>query len=303
MSRFVNVFSALNSDSDKEGFQPVINKKIKNNKNNKSNNVNGNTINQNNTNTNTNTNTIYRGITNSNTSNTNSKVAKSLGQFNKLSLKKHITDETKVISTNKVNSLELKNDDLNLNSQGSLNSLNSLNVSKETINFEEFGNTKLNTPWCLWFHHDLNDWTKQGYQKIATFKTINEYVRIMIHLHMVTSIKNMNLCLFREGIDPTWEHKANANGAYWKIKSNMELGYDLWQQICGKAVTETLLNHFSSIDLNGIINGIAVTNKAANKIIKIWVADRKVSDHKLIDKNILNKLTCSVIFEPILPEH
>jgi hypothetical protein len=119
---------------------------------------------------------------------------------------------------------------------------------------------------------------------------------------MVTSIKNMNLCLFRDDIDPTWEHKANSNGAYWKIKSNLESGYDLWQQICGKVVTETLLNNFSSIDLNGTINGIAVTNKATNKIIKIWVSDRKVSDYKLIDKNILNKLTCSVLFEPILPE-
>lgn len=183
------------------------------------------------------------------------------------------------------------------------NSDNIESIKREPINFDEYGKTKLNTPWCIWFHHDSTDWSKNGYKKIATFETVHDYVRIMTHLHMVTSIKNMSLCLFREGIEPTWEHKANSNGAYFKIKSNMELGFDLWLQICSKSVTETLLKNFGEIDVNGTINGIAVTNKASSKIIKIWVSDRKVSNYQWIDKDILSKLSCKVLFESITPEH
>lgn len=175
-------------------------------------------------------------------------------------------------------------------------------LTKEIVNLEEFGNQKLNSKWCIWFHHDPNDWTKKGYKNIATFETIEDYLQVLTHLHMVTSIKNINLYLFRENIEPTWEHEANANGGCWSIKSTMENGFDLWRNIADKVVTETLLKTFGSNDINGTINGISITNKSMNTIVKIWVSDRKVCNNQWIDKDISNQVTSKIMYQVISPE-
>jgi hypothetical protein len=284
MSRLANVFSALNnSDSEDDGYTKVVHKKkdIKQPKD-----------------------TIQsKNFGQLKENQTNNKIV------NKFSLKNHIHRNEQKINEQKTN--EQKTNEQKTNEQKIINvqtqqindNVNINNIEREPVNFDEFGKTKLNTPWCLWFHHDPNDWTKNGYKKIVTFETINDYVRIMTHLHMVTSIKNINLYLFRDGIEPTWEHKANSNGGCWSIKSNMEVGFDLWQHICNRTVTETLLKTFGEIDVNGTVNGISVTNKSINKIIKIWVSDRKVSNTQWIDREILNKLTCKVLYQAILPEN
>ena len=176
------------------------------------------------------------------------------------------------------------------------------NLVKENINIENFGNEKLNSKWCLWFHYDPNDWKITGYHKIETFETVDDYLKIMSHLHMVTSIRNINLYLFRENIEPTWEHEANSNGGCWSIKSTNDYGFDIWHKICDKAITENLLKTSGTKDINGAINGISITNKSMNNIVKIWVSDRKVCNNQWIDRDILNQVNSKIMYQIISPE-
>jgi len=175
-------------------------------------------------------------------------------------------------------------------------------IVKESINLENIGLIKLNTPWTLWFHHDPNDWNLSGYKKIATFKTVDEYLRIMSHIHMVTSIKTINLYLFREGIEPTWEDHANSNGGFWSVKVSMDTGIGLWKKMCDKAVCETILKTSGDKDINGTVNGISITSKLMNTIVKIWVSDRKISSNQWIDNEILSNITSKIIYQVISPE-
>jgi len=175
-------------------------------------------------------------------------------------------------------------------------------IEKESVNMDCIGLTKLNTPWTLWFHHDPNDWNLSGYKKIATFRTVDEYLRIMNHIHMVTSIKTINLYLFREGIEPTWEDDANSNGGFWSIKVSMDTGLGIWKKMCDKAVCETILKTAGDKDINGTVNGITITSKLMNTIVKIWVSDRKVSNNQWIDNEILSNITSKIIYQVISPE-
>jgi hypothetical protein len=176
----------------------------------------------------------------------------------------------------------------------------------ENISLENFGTKKLNTKWTLWFHHNPNDWQISGYKKIHTFETIDDYLQIMSYLHMITSIKNINLYLFRDNIEPTWEDKANSNGGCWSIKILIDAGFNLWHKICNKAITENLLKQFSDRnednDINGTINGISITNKSMNTIIKIWVSDRKVSNYQWLDTDIINMVSSKIMYQVISPE-
>lgn len=213
---------------------------------------------------------------------------------------KPVSQKQKVM-INKKNSLDKKDKNI-------IDSANNENFQQivENINLENFGAKKLNTKWTLWFHHDPNDWQISGYKKIHTFETIDDYLKIMSYLHMVTSIKNINLYLFRENIDPTWEHKANSNGGCWSIKISIDNGFNLWHKICNKATTENLLKQFSNDesdkDINGTINGISITNKLMNTIIKIWVSDRKVCNNQWLDKDIINSVHSKIMYQVISPE-
>ena len=64
--------------------------------------------------------------------------------------------------------------------------------------FFMFGNLKLNTKWNLWFHHNPTDWTMNGYKIICSVDTIYNYFKIINNLHLVTSIKIIDLFFFRE---------------------------------------------------------------------------------------------------------
>ena len=168
--------------------------------------------------------------------------------------------------------------------------------------FFMFGNLKLNTRWNLWFHHNPTDWTMNGYKIICCVDTIYNYFKIINNLHLVTSIKIIDLFFFRENIDPTWEHPANANGGCWSIKSSIDLGFDIWRDICTIAVAENILKHVNDSNLNGCITGITITNKLMNNIIKIWVSDRKVNDEQFINKEIFNIINSKIIFQVFMPE-
>ena len=177
----------------------------------------------------------------------------------------------------------------------------------DTFDYEKYGDQKLNTPWSLWFHHDPNDWKISGYTKITTMYTVKEYATIMNRLHKVESIKNINLYLFRENIEPIWEFDANEKGGDWSIKEPIENGYDIWKQIADKMVSESLLkadgiNYRNSIDINGTINGCSINSKSTNVIVKIRVSDKKISNQSLIDPQIRSQFSSKIMYQLISPD-
>ena len=247
----------------------------------------------------------------------NKKINKAINNINILNQNKYtifnqLDDNDELDKTVEIKkSVIIKNNNCDKKEKNIIDLVNNENFQQivENISLENFGTKKLNTKWTLWFHHNPNDWQISGYKKIHTFETIDNYLQIMSYLHMITSIKNINLYLFRDNIEPTWEDKANSNGGCWSIKIPIDTGFNLWHKICNKAITENLLKQFSDRnednednDINGTINGISITNKSMNTIIKIWVSDRKVSNYQWLDADIINMINSKIMYQVISPE-
>ena len=47
-----------------------------------------------------------------------------------------------------------------------------MQVQKKITTAESYN---FNTPWHLWYHHELDNWKVSGYRKIFTINTINDF--------------------------------------------------------------------------------------------------------------------------------
>mmetsp|Transcript_15732 Transcript_15732/g.29756 ORF Transcript_15732/g.29756 Transcript_15732/m.29756 type:complete len:247 (-) Transcript_15732:253-993(-) len=83
----------------------------------------------------------------------------------------------------------------------------------------------LNGSWTLWFDHPKlappgSDW-KENLKTIVTFSTMDVFWRAFNNLQPVSQLQvGSNYSIFREGIEPAWEHPENIEGGKFVLTLN-----------------------------------------------------------------------------------
>jgi len=90
----------------------------------------------------------------------------------------------------------------------------------DLITFDETENGEkhpLQTPWTLWyFKNDKNlDW-ETNQREIASFDTVEDFWALVNHIIEPSELGHgCDFSVFRKGIKPMWEDKANVRGGRW----------------------------------------------------------------------------------------
>lgn len=130
----------------------------------------------------------------------------------------------------------------------------------------------LNTPWSIWYHHSLDDWSIGGYRNIHTIKTVNDFWRFFNNIECIGGINNLHFFMMREGITPRYEDKGNMYGGSWSMLVPMQKAYDLWETICVGLIGETLIQDSLSV------TGVSINVKNGISVIKIWNNNKQKND-------------------------
>ena len=158
-------------------------------------------------------------------------------------------------------------------------------------------NTKLNSSWVLWYHHEKNNWKISGYRKIYKINTIKDFWELYKNFDRIGGINNQHFFLMREGIEPIWEDEANKLGGCWSFKKMENESAEIWEDLSVRIVGETLLED------NSEINGLSICLKRqSSSVIKIWNKNSKNNCKSLINKDILNKYGKEILYIAHIPE-
>ena len=149
----------------------------------------------------------------------------------------------------------------------------------------------LENKWTLWFHKiNDNDWTIDSYKKVFTFNDIESFI---VLFKKINNFSAGMFFLMKEDIKPLWENKENINGGYWSfkvLKKNInEIWYRLSSQIIGNNCLKNLENH-------SYINGISLSPKINNCIIKIWFSNLQTKNN-IFDIQYLESILKDINFK------
>lgn len=149
----------------------------------------------------------------------------------------------------------------------------------------------LENKWTLWFHKiNDNDWSFDSYKKVLSFNDIESFI---VLFKKINNFSAGMFFLMKEDIKPLWENKENINGGYWSfkvLKKNInEIWYRLSSQIIGNNCLKNLENH-------SYINGISLSPKINNCIIKIWFSNLQ-SKNNIFDIQYLESILKDINFK------
>lgn len=154
----------------------------------------------------------------------------------------------------------------------------------------------LDTYYTLWYHGITEKkWDKDSYIKIGIIHSIKEFWTYYNNIN--TFLKGI-FFLMKEDILPIWEVPANINGGYWSFRVERGKVDEIWTKLSIQLITENICNSSSSKlqeqseqneseqneseeneseqnknILKHDINGISISPKAVNAVIKIWNND------------------------------
>ena len=124
---------------------------------------------------------------------------------------------------------------------------------------------KLDNNWTLWYHDpDDKRWTVDSYKKLGYLTTLEEF---LTYNNSITSITSGMFFVMKEDIPPIWEDPQNIKGGiitYKLLKNNSD---KIWTELLMLLVGGTLADDYT------YINGISISPKINNCIIKIWIKD------------------------------
>lgn len=125
-------------------------------------------------------------------------------------------------------------------------------------------NDKLTSKWNFWFHSLTdNSWSLDSYHLICTVETIEDIVYI---LKKINNMNNGLYFLMKYGISPIYEDSHNINGGYWSFRINKKNSYNMWLEL----IYYMCIEKFNNKEFFDNINGISISPKVNNSIIKIW---------------------------------
>jgi len=141
---------------------------------------------------------------------------------------------------------------------------------------------ELSDTWYVWFHH-INDtnWNEDSYTKVCSLKTLEDYYKL------VNTIDNYTSGMFfimKKHVFPRWEDINNMDGGYWTFRIPKKDSNTTWNDVIAYLIGNTLTKKIEDMDT---INGISISPKINNCIIKIWNNDYKICDHNILNDKIL----------------
>ena len=143
----------------------------------------------------------------------------------------------------------------------------------------------LDTYYTLWYHGITEkNWDKDSYVKIGTIHSLKDF---WIYYNSINTFLKGIFFLMKEDILPIWEVPDNINGGYWSFRVDRDKVDDIWTKLSIQLITENICNSSSSKSeqqqleqsdqqeeiIKHDINGISISPKAVNAVIKIWNND------------------------------
>ena len=127
---------------------------------------------------------------------------------------------------------------------------------------------KLEYSWTLWYHDpDDKNWDINSYKKLIKFSTLEEFLK---YYDLIKTFIYGMFFLMKEDILPIWEDKNNINGGIMTYKILKETSDQSFIDLSMLLVGGTLTDEYK------YINGISLSPKINNCIIKIWINNAKI---------------------------
>ena len=147
----------------------------------------------------------------------------------------------------------------------------------------------LNTYYTLWYHGITEkNWEKDSYVKIGKIHSLKDF---WIYYNSINTFLKGIFFLMKEDILPIWEVPDNIKGGYWSFRVDRDKVDEIWTKLSIQLITENICN--SSLTKSKLqqkeqqleqseqsdeiikhdINGISISPKAVNAVIKIWNND------------------------------
>lgn len=135
--------------------------------------------------------------------------------------------------------------------------------------------------WVLWYHHINDDnWTEDSYTKLCTVSTVEDYWKMMNTIK--TYVSGM-FFFMKEDIFPRWEDINNIDGGYWTFRVTKKDSDQSWENILVATVGNTLTKDPEDMEM---VNGISLSPKINNCIIKVWNNNSTKHDVDLLNDNV-----------------
>jgi len=131
--------------------------------------------------------------------------------------------------------------------------------------------------WTLWYYR--NDRTKsweENLREVVTFDTVEDFWSVHNHIELSSRlVAGCDYSVFKAGIKPMWEDKANMNGGRWLInldkKHRMNCLDNFWLEILLCLIGESFGED------GNIVNGAVVSVRNRGDKIGIWLGNAKMA--------------------------
>jgi len=156
----------------------------------------------------------------------------------------------------------------------------------EVENIKEKNKNELHNKWVLWFHHVNDDnWGEESYMKIHEIETIEDYWKVM---NTISTFTAGIFFLMKEDIFPRQEDINNIDGGIWSFKVSKKDADANWRMLIMKVIGRTIV---SKDEDNECINGLSISPKINNCILKIWNNNSKNNNINILNGDNLISIT------------
>ena len=120
--------------------------------------------------------------------------------------------------------------------------------------------TKFKNTWNIWFHHTKDDWSINGYRKIYTIETIEDFWKLYNNWNKLGGINSKHFFIMKNDITPMWEDNENKKGGCWSFKIQEKESSKLWEELSLYLVSETISKIDDEFSINQL-DSIGITNQ------------------------------------------
>ena len=132
----------------------------------------------------------------------------------------------------------------------------------------------------MWYHEiNNNNWSIESYKKICTIDSLESF---KYYYNKIDTFIYGMFFLMKDDTIPLWEDEKNINGGIITYKITKKKVDLLWKDLS----TYLICNQLCDDNNYKYINGISISPKINNCIIKIWISNSKYLQKIDLNKNI-----------------